>query len=278
MNYRHAYHAGNFADVLKHAALIQVLLHLRKKETPFAVIDTHAGRGLYDLTKGEAAKTGEAKGGVLKLLAGAAPPGVLGDYIALVRAFLPERYPGSPLIAAQMLRAKDRLIAIEKHVQEHAALAETLAPYERSRVILGDGYKELPKLLPPLERRGLVLIDPPFEEAGEFETAVAGLIAAQRKFATSIYLLWYPVKARGAVELGSGEIINAGVTRLLRVELDIGRAPDTPENALSATGLLVVNPPYGFAEEMERIVPYLRDVLGRGEGASTRIERLAGEA
>jgi len=277
MNYRHAYHAGNFADVLKHTALVAVLLHLRKKETPFAVIDTHAGRGLYDLATGEAAKTGEARDGILKILAGAEPSGALGDYLALIRDRLPEKYPGSPLIAVKLLRPQDRLIAVEKHPEEHEALAEALYPYARANAVFGDGYRELARLLPPKERRGVVLIDPPFEAKDEFQAAVAALISAHRRFATGIYLLWYPVKARGAAERAAGELVNGGIAKLLRIELDIGRNEDTPENAMTATGLLVANPPFGFAEEMGRLAGHLRDVLGRGAGAKARVERLAGE-
>ena len=277
MNYRHAYHAGNFADVLKHAAVTAVLLHLRKKETPFAAIDTHAGRGLYDLSAGEAAKTGEVKDGILRLLARHDPPGVLGDYLALVRDLLPEQYPGSPLIAAKLLRPQDRLIAVEKHKEEHAALAAVLKPYRRAQAVLGDGYREIGKLLPPKERRGVVLIDPPFEDREEFAAAVAALIAAQKRFATGIHLLWYPAKARGEAERAGGELVNSGIKKLLRVELDIGRGQETPENAMAASGLLAVNPPYGFAEEMERVAAYLRDALGRNESAKARVERLAGE-
>jgi 23S rRNA (adenine2030-N6)-methyltransferase len=276
MNYRHAYHAGNFADVLKHAALTAVLLHLRKKETPFAVIDTHAGRGIYDLTSDESSKTGEAKDGILKILDAGEVSGVLGDYLECVGPYLPERYPGSPLIAAHMLRAKDRLIAIEKHADEFAILSTRLAPYERARVIEGDGYATLLKNLPPAERRGVVLIDPPFEDSDEFERAATTIVRAHKKFATGIYFLWYPMKAHGDAERASGELINAGIEKLLRIELDIGRAEDTSENAMTATGLLVVNPPYGFVEETERIVPYLRDALGR-RGAKARVERLAWE-
>jgi 23S rRNA (adenine2030-N6)-methyltransferase len=286
MNYRHAYHAGNFADVLKHLALTAILLHLRKKETPFAVIDSHAGRGLYDITSGAAAKTGEAKNGILKLLSAnefsGECTGALGEYIKLVEAFTPNKYPGSPLIAAKLLRAKDRLTAIEKHPEEHEALAGTLKPYAQARTVLGDGYKELIKRLPPPERRGVVLIDPPFEAIDEFETAIAALGAARRKFATGIFLLWYPMKLRSKVERAIGELLNGGITRLLQIELDIAssnevKANEIEDRSLSATGLLVVNPPFGFSTEMERCTQLLLQTLSRGPGANARVERLAGE-
>src|SRR6266566_253411 len=171
MNYRHAYHAGNFADVLKHAALVSVLLHLRKKDTPFAVIDTHGGRGLYDLSGAEAQKTAESANGILRLLQQDAPPGVLAPYCDLVRSFGIRVYPGSPLIASRLLRAKDRLVAIEKHPEEHASLAAALAGVKGARAILGDFERELARLLPPPERRGVLLIDPPYEGEEEFADA-----------------------------------------------------------------------------------------------------------
>src|ERR1700680_4263370 len=158
MNYRHAYHAGNFADVLKHAALVAILLHLRNKEKPFAVIDTHAGRGLYDIGGSEAKKTGEAADGILRLLPLENLPGVLAPLCDLVRGFGAGVYPGSPLIAAKLLRGQDRLIAGEKHPGEHAALAAALSGETGARAVKADGYSELARLVPPPERRGLVLV------------------------------------------------------------------------------------------------------------------------
>jgi len=277
MNYRHAFHAGNFADVLKHAALMAIFAHLMKKETPFAIIDTHAGRGMYALGEGEAARTNEAGGGVLKLLAEGDIAPELEAYAALMRDYAPARYPGSPMIALRLMRPKDRLIAIEKHPEEHAALAEILRLSRRARAILGDGYRELLKMMPPPERRGLILIDPPYEATNEFEMAVAALIAAQKKFSNGIFMLWYPAKARGAVDGAAGELLAAGITRLLRIELDVGRGPEEEERGLAATGLLVVNPPYGFQPEMKKAVASLTRALARGPGAKGDVRVLAGE-
>src|SRR5688572_1587756 len=182
MNYRHAYHAGNFADVLKHAALVAVLSHLRKKQAPFAVIDAHAGRGIYDLSSVEAKKTGEAEGGVLRLLGESGLPQPLPLYCEIVRSFGEGRYPGSPLIAAKLLRAKDRLVAIEKHPDEFAALEGALSGVKRARAVEGDFRRELKRLLPPLERRGVVLVDPPYEADDEFILATREIIACWRRF------------------------------------------------------------------------------------------------
>jgi 23S rRNA (adenine2030-N6)-methyltransferase len=274
MNYRHAYHAGNFADVLKHTALVAVLKHLAKKPTAFAVIDTHAGRGLYDLAGEAARKTGEADTGIGRLLDRDDLPGTLATYVSLVRAFGENRYPGSPLIAARLLREKDRLTAIEKHPDECAALAATLAEEKGARVLCSDGYSALAKLLPPVERRGGVLIDPPYEDAGEFETASRTLAAAYRRFATGIFLFWYPAKERPHVDACAGELVTAGIKELIRLELDVG---GRDAERLRATGLLVVNPPFGFAAEMQHVGRFLADALGEGANAGFSSEVVAGE-
>jgi len=241
MNYRHGYHAGNFADVVKHIALVAALLHLKKKDTAFAVVDSHGGRGAYDLGGEQAAKTGEAQKGVARLtgLSGDMPE-ALSTYLSLVKS--ESLYPGSPLIAARLLRPQDRLTAIEKHPQEFAALQETLAPFRDATAEQGDGYARAVKLLPPPSRRGLVLIDPPFESPDEFSNLARALGEATRKFATGIYLAWYPVKSEAEVSAFTGEVLAAGVARALVVDAAIA----APEGKLSRAGLLVINPPYGF--------------------------------
>jgi 23S rRNA (adenine2030-N6)-methyltransferase len=172
--------------VLKHAALVAVLAHLRKKDTPFAVIDAHAGRGVYDLSSAEASKTGEAAGGIARLLAQAGLPDPLPLYCEIVRGFGDARYPGSPLIAARLLRRQDRLVAIEKHPEEFAALAASLAGINNARAVEGDYRVHMKKLLPPSERRGVVLVDPPYEAEGEFIDAARTIIESWRRFATGI--------------------------------------------------------------------------------------------
>ena len=274
MNYRHAYHAGNFADVLKHAAIIAVLTHLRKKPAPFAVIDTHAGRGLYDLTGVEAQKTLEAEHGFLRLKDIPELPPLLQSYRDIADSFGDGRYPGSPLLAAKLLRERDRLVAIEKHPEEFAVLREAAGADRRLRLLEGDGYRQLGKLLPPPERRALVLVDPPYEATDEFQAAVRALIAAYRRFSGGIFLLWYPAKERSSIAAAAGELLNAGVRELLRIELDVGGGEG---ERLSATGLLVINPPFGFAAEMRGTAEFLANALARGRGASSAVEVLAGE-
>jgi len=281
MNYQHIYHAGNFADVLKHTALLIVLLHLRKKERPFAVIDTHAGRGLYEIAGREAARTKEAERGIARLVDRTDLPGALSIYRDTVRAFAPD-YPGSPLIAAKLLRRQDRLVAIEKHPEEFEALQAALKIFARTRGLQGDGYHELKSLLPPPERRGLVLIDPPYESDDEFIVAARSLADAYRRFATGIYLFWYPLKTRQLADAAAGELMNAGVKDILRIELDVDVDPSPAREGrgapLSATGLLVVNAPYGFEDEMNAVLPFLAKALAQGPNPRFRLERLAGEA
>ncbi len=258
MNYRHGYHAGNFADVVKHVALIAILQHLKKKDAAFAVVDSHAGRGLYDLTGEEAAKTGEARGGVARLmnLPGEMPE-ALAAYLDLVKEGGPSRYPGSPLLAARLLRPQDRLTAIEKHPEEFAALQDALAPYGHAVAEQGNGYARAVKLLPPPSRRGLVVIDPPFEATDEFESLTRVVAGAVRKFATGIFLIWYPVKSQPAADAFIGEVLAAGVQKALTVDTQIS----APEGKLDRAGLLVINPPYGFDAQMYAAAEIIADPL-----------------
>lgn len=268
MNYRHAFHAGNFADVVKHLALISVLQYLAKKPAPFAVIDTHAGRGVYDLTESEARRTGEADTGILALNGLQQASGALGEYLAL--AANPSAYPGSPLIAARLMRPVDRLVAVEKHPEEAILLREALHPYRKARVEVGDGYERLCALVPPPERRGVVLIDPPYEAPDDFTAAARAFATAYRRFATGVYLIWFPVKAAADANLFCGEVLSSGAGKVLR--LDVTRQ-GVAEGRLSTAGLLVVNPPWQFEAE---IAAALGPVLPR-MACTTRFEHLAGD-
>jgi 23S rRNA (adenine2030-N6)-methyltransferase len=276
MNYRHAYHAGNFADVHKHVALTAILSHLRRKKKPFVVIDTHAGRGLYDLSGVEAAKTAEAADGIGRLEGYAPQNAALQAYLEIVRSFRAQQYPGSPLIAAQLLRPQDRLVAIEKQLDEIAALRAALAPFPTARAIDGDGYAQLRALLPPPERRGLMLIDPPYEDADEMERMANAFRDAYRRFATGIYLLWYPLKLASRIEAFAGELKVQAPIKLLSLRIDIDAPKNAMEDRLSAAGLLVANPPFGFDEEMRAASAELLPLLRGGASARTTGEWLAG--
>lgn len=265
MNYRHGYHAGNFADVIKHVALVAILLHLKKKDAAFAVIDSHAGRGLYDLAGMEAGKTGEAEGGIARLMnLDGVLPEALAAYLALVREA--GAYPGSPLIVAHMLRTQDRLTAIEKHPEEFAALKDVLAPFRNAMAEHGDGYARAVKLLPPQARRGVTIIDPPFESPDEFAALARTVNAARARFATGIFLVWYPIKSQSAVDGFLGEVLAGGVQKALTVEIAVPPEGDK----LSRAGLLVINPPFGFAAAMDAATVLLAPRLGR-DGAPARI-------
>lgn len=290
MNYRHAYHAGNFADIVKHVVLSRLIEYLKRKDKPFRVIDTHAGVGLYDLSSIEARKTGEWRGGIGRLFDAAleAPvAALLAPYLDAVRSvnedFGPaggprgglKRYPGSPLIASHLLRKQDRLSAIELHRQDAARLKARFEGDFQVRVIELDGWLALGAHLPPKEKRGLVLIDPPFEEEGEFDRLADGLARAHRRWPGGIYALWYPIKDHGAVAAFRRKLARSGVPDLLDISFEIGRAADVP--ALDGCGLVVANPPFTLEHELRTILPALHRLLATEKAPPWRLEWLAGE-
>jgi 23S rRNA (adenine2030-N6)-methyltransferase len=267
--------------VAKHVAFVAILLHLRRKEQAFAVIDTHAGRGLYDLKSEAARRTGEAESGIGRLRtlcnSGAALPQALQRYLDVVAAMDDAVYPGSPLIAARLLRPQDRFVGIEKQADEYRALRAALAPFgDRAvRCECADGYARLSALLPPPERRGVVLIDPPFESETESEMAADALNLALKRFATGIYLLWFPLKSAGEAHAFAGEVAATGANKVLRIDLDIGGAAIAGgKDRLTAAGLIVVNPPFGFAGEMQAALAILAPLLS--PQANVDIRWLAG--
>jgi 23S rRNA (adenine2030-N6)-methyltransferase len=262
MNYRHAYHAGNFADVLKHLMLALVIEHLKLKPAPFRVIDTHAGVGRYDLAGWEAGKTGEWMGGIGRLLAEPLPPAVAGLMAPYLEAVAAEnsdgrlaRYPGSPLIARHLLRPGDVLVVNELHPDDHAALAGLFYRDQQVKVLNLDGWTALKSLLPPKERRGVILVDPPFEEAGELDRLVAGLKDAHRRFATGTVILWYPVKSLRPIDHFHRALAGLGLEKVLVTELFL-RPPQDPER-LTGTGLVVFNPPFTLADRLRTALPVL---------------------
>ncbi len=282
MNYRHIYHAGNFADVLKHAVLALVIEHLKLKEQPFRVIDTHAGIGLYDLASEEAQKTGEWRDGIGRIL-DAEPPAeiaaILAPYLEVVRAEngggALQRYPGSPLIARRLMRTCDRLVVNEAHPEDAARLAALFAKDRVAKTLALDGWNALKALLPPKERRGVVLIDPPFEEPGEFRRLIEGLAAAHRRFATGTVILWYPIKDVRIARAFSRDAAALGIPKLLSAELFV-RTPMS-EGELAGTGLLILNPPFTLEEKLAKLMPYLASKLARAKGADSNLTWLAGE-
>ena len=277
MNYSHAFHAGNFADVFKHAVLIRILLYLQRKPAPFRVIDTHAGSGRYDLGGAEAGRTHEWHDGIGRLdraAMGAEACALLDPFLALVEpAKHGAPYPGSPAIALALTRPFDRMIFCELHPRALDALRACVGRDKRAKVIALDGYTGLRAFMPPVERRGLALIDPPFEAENEFERLTAAILAAHRKWREGIILAWHPIKDRRGIEHMVAQLAAGGVDDLLRLELHI----DSPraDGRLVASGLIVVNPPFTLHAEMDCLLPELARQLGRGRGASRVIRPAA---
>ena len=281
MNYRHAFHAGNFADVVKHAVLARILTYLREKPAAFRVIDTHAGPGQYDLAGPEASRTGEWREGIARLLAAELAPHVralLAPYLDAVAAFNPggglKIYPGSPALAQALLRVQDRLVACEREPNAARALAGHMRGDARVKAVEIDGYTALNAYVPPRERRGLVLIDPPFEAPDEFERLAQALAGAHRKWPTGIYALWYPIKDMRDTDAFARRIARHGIARILRAELIPARRDD---ERLAGSGLLVTNPPWTLEGELEILLHALAQALGAAHGSGTRLDWLARE-
>lgn len=279
MNYRHVYHAGNFADVLKHLILVLVLEHLKQKDGPFRVIDTHAGAGCYDLSSIEAQKTGEWRDGVGRLLEAE----MSGDVRALLTPYLdviggsqgdmPRMYPGSPVIAAKLLRRDDQLVANELHPEDRSSLIATLKPYRNAKVMALDGYVALKSTLPPKERRGVILVDPPFEQPGELQRLVGALRQGAKRFQTGVFLLWFPIKDPRPITAFKRELSGLGMEKLMAVEFYAREPRDT--SLFNGHGLVILNPPYRLESQLRQVLPFLSTALGMGNGGWFDISRLS---
>lgn len=261
MNYRHIYHAGNFADVIKHVALCLCLDRLKEKEKGFFVLDAHGGCGLYDLRSEQAQKTKEYEAGIARLFQAEKIPEDLAVYLDLVRQdFARHKYPGSPLIAARLLRPQDRMIANELHPEDVKTLRQTLGPRKNVQVTMQDAYECIRAHAPPEERRGLVLIDPPFEEKDEFETLCAQMKEWKKRWETGTYVIWYPIKAH----LPVGELHDAaakmGWNEAWVCEFLL--APREQPETLNGCGLLILNTPYQVPEKFKALSPFLEQALG----------------
>ena len=272
MNYRHAFHAGNVGDCMKHALLVWLLRAMARKPAAFCVLDTHAGAGSYDLAAGPAERTGEWRAGISRLLDDPPPP--LADYVTLVTQC--GLYPGSPVLARAALRPQDRLVCCELHPEEHAALRRLYAHDRQVAVHRRDAWEALGALLPPAEKRGLVLVDPPYEANDEQERLLAGLRRGQARFRGGVFAAWYPVKHRAPVRALHTALRESGVRDVVAAELTL-REPLDPAR-LNGSGLVVINPPYRFEQEVPALLEALLRRLGTGEaGASVAVERLVDE-
>ncbi|MGO3929457.1 23S rRNA (adenine(2030)-N(6))-methyltransferase RlmJ [Rhodopseudomonas pseudopalustris] len=282
MNYRHAFHAGNFADVIKHIVLVRILCYLQEKPTAFRVIDTHGGAGLYDLTSNEATRGGEWLTGIARVLQARftdEAEQLLRPYLDIVRAFNPPgqliAYPGSPLIARALLRPQDSMVACELEPTARKSLINALRRDTQARVVDLDGWVGLPAFVPPQERRGLVLIDPPFERKDEFEQVAERFAIASAKWQSGVYLIWYPVKSRRATDTLASQVAEIAARgpkpgSCLRLEFSV--APPSEQSGLVSSGLLIVNPPWTLADELRVILPELVRPLGQGGPGRYRLE------
>src|SRR5215213_6525375 len=280
MNYRHAFHAGNFADVLKHAVLARILVYLHAKAGAFRVIDTHAGAAFYDMAGPEATRSPEWRDGIQRLLtAPVATPvrTLLAPYLDLVQSFNTAgqltRYPGSPAIARAFLRPQDRLIACELEPNAAATLARNLGGDRRAKAITIDGWTALNAYVPPPERRGVVVVAAPFEQDDEFTRLARGLEAAHRKWSSGILLAWYPFKSRDQPDAMARRLRRLGMPKLLRAELNV--ASPAHSTRLSGCGLIVVNPPWTLDDELTAMLPELAALMSSHGRGSCRLDWLS---
>lgn len=278
MNYRHIYHAGNFADVVKHVLLSLLLKSLCRKDTPFFYLDTHAGAGRYDLSSVAAEKTGEYRDGILRLWNSQPMPGIE-DYLSAVRALNTGNalryYPGSPRLARYFLRPQDRAVLLEMHPDDCAQLKIEFARERQVTVLRQDGYTGLKVFLPPRERRGLVLIDPPYESDREFQRLMEGLREARARWETGLFVLWYPIKSRSPVERFHRELVSTGIRKILLAEFS--PYPEDSDFRLNGCGMVMINPPWKLDETLHSLLPALLNVLRRQPGGRTEITWLVPE-
>lgn len=269
MKYRHSYHAGNFADVHKHVTLVALLDALTRKEAGFLYLDTHAGRGAYRLALGKHAATPpEWREGVGRVLAATPQAPELARWLDLVRTN-PDEYPGSPVLAARVLRAQDRLALFESQIEECIALRKQLTDSAGTTVSNSDGYHALKALLPPPKRRGLIFIDPPYEEPADYDRVIAALSAGLQRFATGVYCVWAPVKHLADFERWLHKLSRATEQPLLVSQL--WRAPRDARAGLAGSALVILNPPWQIEERMRVWLPELQRLLADTSGAGSDV-------
>ncbi|EKO3578502.1 23S rRNA (adenine(2030)-N(6))-methyltransferase RlmJ [Vibrio metschnikovii] len=268
LSYRHSFHAGNHADVLKHIVQSLILNALQQKETPFVYHDTHSGVGRYDLTHEWSEKTGEYKQGIGRLWQQADTPAEIDSYLEAVKALNQGEelryYPGSPRIARAHLRAQDRMVLSELHPSDYPLLEQEFARDRQVAIYKQDGFARLKASLPPKERRGLVLIDPPYELAKEYRDVVQAIAQSHKRWSTGIYAIWYPVVNRCDIDDMLDGLANLGIRKILQIEL--GVAPDTNQRGMTASGMIVINPPWKLESEMQTILPFLKQAIAPATG------------
>jgi 23S rRNA (adenine2030-N6)-methyltransferase len=272
MHYQHRFHAGNFADVFKHVLLVALLRALNAKDKPWCYLDTHAGAGRYDLTGAAAGRTAEFQDGIARLWRESQAPAAVQAFLDVVRSDNPDgtlrTYPGSPRLALQLARADDRLLLCERVAAVADELRADLGGEPRAHLHVRDGYEAL-SLLPPPEKRGLVLVDPPFERPDEFDACAAFLKEALRRFAGGVFAVWYPYKNRHQTERWLRRVQRECPREALNLTFAVSRAA---EGEMRACGLLVINPPYTFRDEARDALAWLQPRLAQGAGSSHALE------
>ena len=279
LSYRHSYHAGNFADVLKHSVLIHILEHLKKKQKPFSYVDTHAGAGNYSLQSEQAEKTQEYLQGIAKLWQLSHLPPVLDAYVKVIKAFNTQNkltlYPGSPMIARHLMRQQDRMFLYELHNNEIEILRESVNKDKRVQIAHEDGFKRGVAIMPPQQRRGLVLLDPSYEIKSDYGQVFETIMQLYKRFATGTIALWYPVVERQRINELEQKITASSLQNVQLFEL--AQLNDSQQPGMSASGMIVVNSPWTLKAEMQLALPILADQLGIGGQGSYRIKQLKDE-
>ncbi len=279
LSYRHSFHAGNHADVLKHTVQSLIIEALKEKEKPFLYLDTHAGAGRYQLSGEHAERTGEYMEGIARIWQQDDLPAELEPYMNVVRHFNRGEqlryYPGSPLIARQLLREQDTLMLTELHPSDFPLLRQEFQKDERTRVARADGYQQLKAKLPPVSRRGLILIDPPYEIKTDYQAVVSGISEGHKRFATGVYALWYPVVMRQQIKRMLRDLEATGIRNILQIEL--GVRPDSDQRGMTASGMIVINPPWKLEAQMNNVLPWLHKKLVPAGTGHTLVNQVVAE-
>ncbi|HRL91974.1 MAG TPA: 23S rRNA (adenine(2030)-N(6))-methyltransferase RlmJ [Pseudomonas sp.] len=269
MNYRHAFHAGNHADVLKHLVLSRLLALLAKKDAPYAYLDSHAGIGLYDLRGDQATRTGEWLEGIQRVWQADDVPALFDDYLGVIRALNPDGqlryYPGSPEVARELSREQDRLQLNEKHPEDGQLLKANMKYDRRVAVHLGEGWHVPRALLPTAQKRAVLLIDPPFEQADELQRCAQAMKESIARMRQAVVAIWYPIKDQRQLKRFYQDLQGTGAPKLLRVELLV-HAADNADVGLNGSGLAIANPPWGLEDELRSVLPWLGQNLGQTQG------------
>ncbi len=279
LSYRHGFHAGNFADVLKHMVLIQVLDYMKQKEKSIRIIDTHAGAGVYKLNGAQAQKNREFENGISRLWPLKQTPTAVARYTDLVRDLNEhgqlQIYPGSPLLVRKLMREQDRLFLHELHPADFQFLRDCMRDHKNIKVANEDGFAGLQALLPPPDRRALVLLDPSYEVKSDYQHLIKQVVQAHKRFSTGTFAIWYPVVLRQRIDEMELALQKSGIKNIQLMEL--GLQPDNPEHGMTSSGMIVINPPWTLWGEMEEALPWLADQLGESGQGFYRLEQLVAE-